>query len=388
MGGRNLLGLAILALATLPTCSGSTPASDTGFHPRGRQLEDIGIAFPGLGSRRAMEFVRKHLRALHVSRIRIQCSWAGTEPDRGGFDWSTLDGKLELAQKEGLSLLLTVQTKTPGWACHPLRRRNEQSCVVRDETDFERYVTALLAHVQRAYPGVVDKIQLGNEWASRFHFIDSKDAYVALNNMLYRKVREISPGMKVVLGSFSAGQVSIFAACAEKLDAVRVTPEKILFKSELDRMCREDARTLEIGDRIRYALANARFDMIDIHLYSDPEHWPLYARVIRSVAGGQPIIVSEFGGTPPREEGVSDQLHAYRLVQSIRALERMGASEAYHFRLVSSPPGGGRGFPAGGLMKRTPSDAEPRRPSYDLVKDYNQHHGARLRPAPAGEPGR
>jgi hypothetical protein len=84
---------------------------------------------------------------------------------------------------------------------------------------------------------------------------------------------------------------------------------------------------------IDYVFANADYDILDIHLYDDPENWPEYLSVLPE---NKPILVSEFGGPNSEFECTDAAYQAVRMEQYIDAVEQLPIIEAYYFKLVES----------------------------------------------------
>lgn len=88
-----------------------------------------------------------------------------------------------------------------------------------------------------------------------------------------------------------------------------------------------------IKQNIEYVLQHANYDILDIHLYDDPENWPSYVSVLPK---DKPILVSEFGGPNSEFENTSSSYQAKRMPDYIDAIEQLPIIEAYYFKLVES----------------------------------------------------
>jgi hypothetical protein len=288
----------------------------------------LGLSFPPLTDDAQRAFTRLHLEPLHISHARMAEHWFFREPQKGQFQWGPLDARIGFLKDNGLSVLLTIQSFGPEWAI--TAPRNERSAVFANDEDFDEYVTALLLR----YPGKIDKIQFGNEWQSAWWYAGTAQDFVRFHNILSQAARRHSPQTKVVLGGFSPWSLERMAASKGLIDYVYDDQWRRITGQELEDL-KDSASMQEMLARIAHVLANADYDILDLHLYDDVENWPIYIDMMRQAAPGKPIVVSEFGGPNMMVEGYTEEYQAARLVQYIATLDEAGVPEAYYFKLMA-----------------------------------------------------
>jgi len=321
----------------------------------------LGLSFPPVKAEKHRAFTLKHLKKLGIEHIRFAVAWENIEPVKGKFKWEAFDKRIKFIVDNNLSLLLTVQSNGPSWACDG--RKNNKSCVYRNEEDFRAFVEALLSR----YPNKIDKIQFGNEWPSKWWYIGEADDYARFSNILYDAVQKFSPRTKVVLGGISIGQLRALAACEGRIDSIFDDQGNIYEKKYLLKYCQSD-KSAELKQRVDHGLKMSRYDIVDIHLYDDPQNWNIYYDIIRAMAPGKPIIVSEFGGPNIFVENYSDEYHAKRVGDYLRALKDMGIEEAYYFQLVE--PKTKVAHSRSGLIS-APNELEEK-PAYNVLAEFNR----------------
>jgi len=313
----------------------------------------LGISYPLVGDDQEREFTLQHLKTLNANLIRNSIHWKFREPERGKFNWKGDDDRIDFFNDNGISLLLTIESNGPDWACSSLN--NEQSCVYNNEEDFRNFISAFLTR----YKGKIDKIQFGNEWDNNFWYVGTAEEFTIFNNILYEETKKIDPNVQVVLGGITIVWPFSIAGCEGTLDSIQTNdnyycnPELTTCVGEF-RNIPEDCQTeetLDILERVNYVLENANYDIVDIHLYDDVENWPIYYGAIKNKVS-KPIIVTEFGGPyvdncnadysscglGPAEtaDQYSDDYHAERVEKYIKMLNELGIKEAYYFKLVES----------------------------------------------------
>lgn len=293
----------------------------------------LGISFPPMKNKKQREFTLEHLKSLNVSLVRYSAHWKLREPSQGRFYWKPLDERVNFTLKNKISLLLTIPSDGPAWACGEVA--NDRSCVFKDKQEFRSYIRALL----NRYSNRIDKIQFGNEWDSIFWYAGSHKDYVEFNNILYEETKKYSPQTKVVLGGITKSVFMYIAFCKNKQEMV-LPEEKYLtqgrtqhgIKQHLLQRC---PRGASLEERVNYVLENAKYDIVDLHLYDDPENWPTYLQILTALTD-KPIIVSEFGCPNPSWEKYTQKYHAQRLKTCLQTLSRLPIEEAYHYTLVDS----------------------------------------------------
>ena len=287
-----------------------------------------GISFPPVSSEEQLALSREHLAALGVRHIRFAEHWSEREPERGRYAWGPMDRRMRFVDQEGYSLLLTIESNGPGWACG--EPSNERSCVYSDLQAFRAYVRALLER----YRGKIDKIQFGNEWQTAYWYAGGARDFVAANNVVYEETKRVSPDTQVVLGGFSIGALHVIAASRGRVERFHDAEGKQVSGAALERLLDSDEVTQGL-QRIRDVVQHARYDLVDLHLYDDVENWPTYVELMRELVP-KPVLVSEFGGPHQLVEEYSDEYQAQCLRRYMETLAQLDIPEAYFFKLVES----------------------------------------------------
>jgi len=286
---------------------------------------ELAISFPALENNSQRKCTQKILSDLNVKKIRFAEEWKFREATEDNYNWGPLDDRLNWAKTNGYKVMLTIQSNGPDWAC--AGASNDNSCVF-ETASFKQYIEDLL----QRYPNQLDKIQFGNEWQSDFWYIGSAEEFTIANNILYAAVQTYSPETDVVLGGFTAISLRFLAACAGKLSSFRDDEGVVYDESNINANC-TGAESVALLNRINYVLENASYDLLDMHLYDDPENWSVVINHFKSMAT-KPVIVSEFGGPNSNYESDSDGNQAKRLYDYIVTLDSAGIEEAYYFKLV------------------------------------------------------
>ena len=293
--------------------------------PQLEQLE-LGLSFPPIANENQRSFTTKQLDALDVQMIRFAVDWRNREPEKGEYYWEPFDERMVWIEENDLSVVLTVQSIGPEWACDP-ELTNEKSCVYTDLEAFEEFVHALLVR----YPGQIEKIQFGNEWISGYWFVGDIDAFITANNLLYDVTKKVSPETEVVLGGFATGTLHALAFCEGALDYIYLGDGT----NSSDRSLCEMDEVQRGYDRLYGVAENAKFDLVDLHFYDNAEDWLVEYEVIQAYfTDDMKYIVTEFGGPHLGQEDYSDQYQAERLGLYIETLDAMGIEEAYYYKLV------------------------------------------------------
>ncbi len=295
------------------------------------------MSYPPFVNASWIDFTIAEMKKLAINRMRTGMDWQTREPEPGQFNWGPMDLRMTRAAESHIKVFLTISSTCPPWA--RLATGKEGACIM-DEDALRRFLEAVL----RRYPGI-DKIQFGNEWEfgseedTVYNDWYSVRKFVTYTNILYDAVQKISPDTQVVLGGLTVTW-PIMEYFARKglypdlsgLDLARGTTEEYL-KNWIDRNWKEYEEK-DIKEKVEWVLRHAQYDVLDIHLYDDPENWPEYLSVLPK---NIPIVVSEFGGPNSRFENTSPAYHAARMTDYIDAIEELPIIEAYYFKLVQSP---------------------------------------------------
>ena len=142
--------------------------------------KNYGMSFPPFKNSEEINFTLKELKALNINKIRIAIDWKYREPNKGEYNWKAMDERMNSAGENNVSVLLTVHSSGPDWACSNVK--NDKSCVFNDEEDFKRYVKDMINRYE------IDKIQFGNEWENTY--AGTMEEFVKFNNILYETVKD------------------------------------------------------------------------------------------------------------------------------------------------------------------------------------------------------
>lgn len=287
----------------------------------------MGFSFPPVADSGQRTLTMNELNNLNVKKVRFAENWKVREKTKGAMDWAPLDERVDFFSRNGISVLLTVQSDGPDWA---VSQSDKDSAVFLNDTDFSNYTVALVGRCA----GKIDKIQFGNEWNSSYGYIGSKEQYTHFQTRFYTNVKSVAPGLPVVLGGISSGGLNILAY-SMGLISVITDNHGVAYDGDDRGTVTNDAQVKEVLERLYYVLTNASYDIIDLHMYDDCENWPVYLNMIRSMCPGKDIILSEFGGPSP-DDLYTDYYQAQRLYDYMRTLDTMSFNEAYYFKLVES----------------------------------------------------
>ena len=254
------------------------------------------------------------MRALGVTRVRLDLSWARVEGSRGRYDWSQPDRVFNEARQRGIDVLAVIGYQ-PDWA-----QRYDASGRPRpvDTAGFVRFAAAAAVR----YRTQVGAWEIWNEPNLQRFWVAAPSAaqYADLVNAVSPVLRAGDPGAPVLVGSMSP---------ANDYAGSTVSPMTFL---------------RGIYDRV--PLAN--FDAVSVHPYSYPamptgaEEWNTFFRMnqLRQIMAsngdaGSRIWLTEYGApTGSSSESVSEQVQASMLVSGIReARNRAYAGPIYLYSL-------------------------------------------------------
>ena len=327
--------LAILFVLFL-SCAETEEILEGSYSTYGETGIIAGMSFPPFSSSDQIDFTIEEIEKLAIDRIRIAIDWRNREPSEGNFYWDPMDVRMFAAEDNDISVFLTIASVCPDWAALP--SGIDGACFFNEDA-FKTFIDSLLIR----YPHI-DKIQFGNEWeagnedGTAYKDHASIEKFVTYNNILFDAVADLSPETKVVLGGITRTFpiVEYFANESNYPDfsglelANGVTNEYLINKVDNIKI---DYDTEGIRQNIDYVFEEARYDMIDIHLYDDPENWQEYLSVLPT---NKPILVSEFGGPNSEFENTAPDYQAKRMEDYIDAIEALLIIEAYYFKLVES----------------------------------------------------
>lgn len=334
---KKTIKILFLSTAVLPFFSCGDPAVvlDGSYAVYGTTAIVAGMAFPPFANARQIDFTIREIKKLAIDRIRIAIDWRNREPLQGSFNWAPLDQRMHAARENGIAVFLTIASVGPDWARLP--PGTDGACML-DEDALRTFIEAVLVRY------TIDKIQFGNEWEAGSEdgtvYTDPRsiEKFVTYTNILFDAVQRLSPETKVVLGGLTKAfpLVEYFVKNGTYPDfsgislAQGITVEDL--QNRLDTI-KADYDRKGIKQNIDYVFQQARYDMIDMHLYDDPENWPEYLTMLPA---GKPIVVSEFGGPNSEFENTRPDYQAARMPYYIDAIEALPITEAYYFKLVES----------------------------------------------------
>ncbi len=368
------LGLILVLAAALASCSSSDKSTD----PRPHGYTGIfGISYPPVGSDAEILFSAAAMGlTLGVDHLRFSAHWDLIQPDNAdGYDWETFDRKMRFVRNNHLNLFLTVEARGPDWACGAAR--NERSCLIDDPEAFRSFLTELL----KRHGDDIAVMQFGNEMTSPDFWVGTVEEFTALNNIFYDQVKALRPDMPVALGGFSTGALRIFAACSRGKDLPIPMDRELLTGAQVDSLCATEYAQI-IDEKVMYLVNEASYDIIDLHLYDDPEYWPLLAEAIGEVAPGVPLMVTEFGGPMVSCVNSTDdcilgwtendavgtpytqEYHAERMAFYMETLKAMPVERAYHFKLLEDTEPG-KVHDKSALYRYTGGSIVPKQPVID-----------------------
>lgn len=334
----------------------------------------LSIAFPPVGTAPSpgqeteLQFSTRHLQALRAPSVRFSQSWRVQETEPGNISWSGLDARVEAFNKAGIRILLTVESDGPDWQCGA---RNERSCVFNDLEAFRKYV----ADLARRYRGRIERIQFGNEAFSSYWYPGSSEEFVAAANAFYDAVKSEAPEMEVVLTGMQTSLLHVLSVCRYGMPIPTLNPVDSTLMAEKDVafMCGKPV-SQEMMDRASILLSRVRYDIIDIHLYDNPDVWVAYREMLTRVAAGVPVLASEIGAPNKRYEPLDDAFHAARIAQILSIMPSLNLLDAYYFKLVEYSSVYDMEHEKSGLLSYPELRAKP---AYALVREYNSSVGRR-----------
>lgn len=330
----------------------------------------LGLSFPPTSDEQKRALSKIYLDGLGVKHIRT-----GTDaiphykPLETTPTWGSIE-KITWAHQNDYSLMLTIRAYFPSWLCDPTKA-NERGCLPSDMDQWREFMQGYLAHLLEQHGQLPDKIQFANEWAKKEWFNGTKEDFVTMMNVVYDEVKAVSPETTVVLGGLARGQTGQVAFCHGQVPDFYQGVDPQTFCST--------PKYQEMEEMILYVFQNARYDMIDQHLYYDVEKWPGYMAALRSViippqSQDIPIIISEFGGPHYLDEPHDEVYHADRVRMYIETILLLDVEEAYYFKLVEGDTTNPTSFSVlSGLLdfvKVVAGDPNPQKLAYWVFQDY------------------
>ena len=142
---------------------------------------EFGIAFVGLTNEATRAVVARHLPELGVGITRLEADWGFREPEEGVYNWGPMDARMDFLQELGVRALVTFPANAPEWLRDRLgsNRLNPRSAALDEDgrAAFAAYVEAFLQRYLVRNPGVIEWVQFGNEWGSRYNYVGSGEDF-------------------------------------------------------------------------------------------------------------------------------------------------------------------------------------------------------------------
>lgn len=293
----------------------------------------LGISFPPVRNNEELVFSNEKIQELNVKHIRFAENWKHRELTNNQFNWAALDERINFLSERNMGFILTIQSDGPDWIKENSLSYNKKSIAFNIDNNIE-FIDYLKKLLQR-YSGKIREIQFGNEWQSKWWYSGSKEEFTRTQNLFYDAVKSIGPKISVVLGGFSTDSLRALAASQRLIREYRNDAGELFGPVKIQKLL-QTQEAKNYLNRITYVLENSRYDVIDIHLYDDPENWQLYLTAIKMIKPNIPVIVSEFGDPNTKWINYSDSLHEKELVKYIKVLDDMHIKYALYFKLVES----------------------------------------------------
>ena len=139
---------------------------------------------------------------LKMSWTKAQVRWKDFEPQQGQYDlnkWQLLDAFTADANMKGLNIVYGVLS-TPNWARSVTEREGPPDDYNVGAAFFEKVLARYKGCVQAVE--VWNEMNIDREWTVPSKQINAAD-YISLLNVVVPKIREIDPGITVVMGALS-----------------------------------------------------------------------------------------------------------------------------------------------------------------------------------------
>lgn len=239
--------------------------------------------------------------------VRLNVRWQLREPTRGSYQWAGLDARVRALQDLGMDVMLTLESSSE-WGTKPTKYTAANQVPAR-MSDWTEFVTRLVEHYDgdgvqdmKGLKRPVKYYQFANEWPAKRNrsggWTGTIDELIEYLNASYDAVKAADPKAPVILGGIaSIGLDVMVLAAGEGHYTARpsYSPEakQILTVDSVKR----DPRSRQMVDDRERVLRNARYDMVDLHLYG-PVEYNQYriARIRESVGDRVPLVCTEGGG--------------------------------------------------------------------------------------------
>lgn len=338
---------------------------------------DFGI-FPMTKTTQALTYSAERIIDLNLKRVTKFEMWNVRQATRdSSYKWGGMDNVMvDFLDATDAKMFLRItpwglnSDGSVAWYCDTTQADkvpDEFSCVIKPEytDDFKAYLDA----ITKRYSDRLTEIAFGNEWTGS-HFVGDEYDYVEYANWLYEITKANSPDTTVVLGAITSNPMKYAASC--KLSASDPNYlEKVYFKGQYldDEEKQQFCQAMEGPyNKLIYALNNAKYDAVDIHLYDDYDNWDEYVNILRTLTD-KPLYVSEFGGPSPNDPKRADlEYQASELRHYLDTILGLQIPKAYYFQLIETGA-----YHANSALIYLDENSEPvLKPTYEVFKNrYN-----------------
>ncbi len=367
---------------------GDDPEDPPEEDPKETILTNFGI-YPTLSSTEGMIYSANITKELGLNISTTSESWEFRQANATApLVWNARDRIMnEYAAEANTSIFLRItpwgidSNGDPNWYCNTTTA-HEWSCVILPEYEDEFQI--YLDELTQRYTGQMRKIQFGNEWTGS-HFVGDEYDYVKYANWLYNYTKKNSPNTTVVLGSITSNPMKYYTHCVlDESDPNYL--DHIYFKGgnvpeeNITQWCDGFANSFA---KFQYALENAQYEMVDIHLYDNPDDWDEYINALRTLTD-KPILSTEFGGPSPHiPEKTNETYQAEELRKYINKILELELVEAHFFQLLEAPSAYHNNSGLTKVVSQTPLAAEKKPTFYVYQNRYNtswNYEGPQLSP--------
>jgi hypothetical protein len=246
-------------------------AGEAGGRPLPGSRFGIAVGFPyGYQGAPAHSFM-PHIRSLGGGFTKVYLFWNQVEPEKGRYDWTTVDTVLAQLRSPEEALVSVFSSST--WATKKASAVLPPS-PAKDPDDYYRFVHALVTRCK----GRVRYWQNDAEPANPIYWSGTREEYVAALKVFHKAVKDADPAALVLVG----GHDGLFTPPGAPGYPFPNQQHGLDFFEHVIK---------EAGDA---------FDVFDLRLYADP--YTIVPRVeymrarLRAAGRDKPIFCTEYGG--------------------------------------------------------------------------------------------
>lgn len=287
----------------------------------------IGVSFPAITTKDQQSLSIKHLKALKISKIKMDVNWEYIEKDFNEYTWGPLDYRINTFIENDIEVFIGISSNLPS-----IYQTSENPEITLEKGEaFEAFLIALVSR----YQNKVTKIQFGNEWDHpELGYKNSVEDFIGLNNILYTVTKNINPSIDIVLGGVTTNYFYYQLFEVHNLDIERknrllINPDQHLL-SFIEKIKISMANGLEL--RINRVLNESLYDIADLHVYDEAELFDDIVNLFSNMIN-KPLLISEYGAPNPDYENFSEQYQLDRTRIILETLAPLDLVEIYHFSL-------------------------------------------------------